>query len=205
MKKIILISLILIFLVGCVKEEPVELPNPAAVYCEEQGYTYETRTNPDGSQTGYCILNGIECEGWAYYRGECPIKCQSNDNCPKTQFCDFEGCAVETGICIDVPTMCPTLYEPVCGCNDKTYSNDCIRKMTRVSKKHDGVCEEELVKEGKPDFTGTPRIGDGCIDKLDCYNHPPVNYKGVVKYDEENVPLFSDPPMTCGSDGYCKW
>jgi putative hemolysin len=27
-----------------------ELPNPAAAYCQEQGYTYEIRTAADGSQ-----------------------------------------------------------------------------------------------------------------------------------------------------------
>lgn len=49
-----------------------QLPNPASVYCEEQGYELEIRTNPDGSQTGYCIFpDGSECEEWSYYRGEC--------------------------------------------------------------------------------------------------------------------------------------
>jgi hypothetical protein len=27
-----------------------------------------------------------------------------------------------------------------------------------------------------PDFTGTPRVGEPCIDTLDCENHPPENY-----------------------------
>jgi putative hemolysin len=48
------------------------LPNPAAVYCQEQGYTYEIRTAADGSQSGACIFpDGSECDGWAFYRGEC--------------------------------------------------------------------------------------------------------------------------------------
>jgi len=49
-----------------------QLPNPASVYCEEQGYESKIRTNPDGSQIGYCIFSdGSECEEWAFYRGEC--------------------------------------------------------------------------------------------------------------------------------------
>jgi putative hemolysin len=49
------------------------IANPSAVYCEGQNLTYEIRTNPDGSQSGVCILaNGTECDGWAYYRDECP-------------------------------------------------------------------------------------------------------------------------------------
>jgi putative hemolysin len=48
------------------------LPNPASVYCEQQGYTLEVRTASDGSQSGVCIFPGSsECDEWAYFRGEC--------------------------------------------------------------------------------------------------------------------------------------
>jgi len=48
------------------------LPNPAAVYCQEQGYEYEIRTAADGSQSGVCIFaDGSECDEWAFYRAEC--------------------------------------------------------------------------------------------------------------------------------------
>jgi len=50
----------------------VGLANPASVYCEEQGYTLEMRTDADGGQYGVCIFpDGSECEEWAFYRGEC--------------------------------------------------------------------------------------------------------------------------------------
>lgn len=48
------------------------LPNPAAVYCQEQGYNHEIRTAADGSQSGVCIFpEGNECDEWAFFRGEC--------------------------------------------------------------------------------------------------------------------------------------
>jgi putative hemolysin len=48
------------------------LPNPASVYCVEQGYRLEIRTATDGSQSGACIFaDGSECDEWAFYRGEC--------------------------------------------------------------------------------------------------------------------------------------
>jgi putative hemolysin len=48
------------------------MPNPASVYCQEQGYQVEIRTAEDGSQAGYCIFpDGGECDEWAYYRREC--------------------------------------------------------------------------------------------------------------------------------------
>lgn len=48
----------------------VGLANPAAVYCLEQGYAYEIRKNPDGSEYGVCMLeNGTEVDAWElYYR-----------------------------------------------------------------------------------------------------------------------------------------
>jgi putative hemolysin len=50
----------------------VGLPNPAAVYCEEQGGRVEIRTDADGGQYGICIFaDGSECDEWAFYRGEC--------------------------------------------------------------------------------------------------------------------------------------
>ena len=53
-------------------EAPAGLANPASVYCEEQGYRLEMRTDADGGTYGVCIfLDGSECEEWAFYRGEC--------------------------------------------------------------------------------------------------------------------------------------
>lgn len=47
-------------------------PNPASVYCEDQGGTSEIRTGADGGQVGICIFaDGSECDEWAFFRGEC--------------------------------------------------------------------------------------------------------------------------------------
>jgi len=49
-----------------------EIANPAAKYCEDQGFTREIRTSADGSQYGVCkFADGSECDEWAYFRGEC--------------------------------------------------------------------------------------------------------------------------------------
>ncbi len=51
---------------------PVDMANPAAVFCEDEGYNYEIRTADDGSQSGVCIFDdGSECDGWAFFGGEC--------------------------------------------------------------------------------------------------------------------------------------
>ncbi|MCU0519195.1 MAG: DUF333 domain-containing protein [Anaerolineae bacterium] len=47
------------------------LPNPASVFCNEQGGTLDIRTDDSGS-TGFCVFeDGSECEEWAFFRDEC--------------------------------------------------------------------------------------------------------------------------------------
>ena len=80
MSIMILIATVLLWLAACAPtsdgpavetEEPVGLPNPASVYCEEQNGRLEMRSDENGTH-GVCIFDdGSECEEWAYYRGEC--------------------------------------------------------------------------------------------------------------------------------------
>jgi putative hemolysin len=51
---------------------PANMPNPASVYCEQNGNTLVIQTAADGSQSGVCAFpDGSTCDEWAYFRGEC--------------------------------------------------------------------------------------------------------------------------------------
>jgi len=58
---------------------PANMPNPASVYCEQQGNKLEIRTAADGSQNGICVFpDGSTCDEWAYFRGECGLVAQES-------------------------------------------------------------------------------------------------------------------------------
>ncbi len=48
------------------------LPNPASVFCEQNGGKLEMRQDSTGGVAGICkFSDGSECDEWAYFRGQC--------------------------------------------------------------------------------------------------------------------------------------
>ena len=58
---------------------------------------------------------------------------------------------------IDEGFTCIEIWEPVCGCNDVTYSNDCYAFYNGVTEWTDGECE--LLTPYNPDFDNDEIIG----------------------------------------------
>jgi len=69
MKKAVSLFIIFIFLSNIVIAQ-TQLPNPASVKCEEDGYKLETRTTELGAY-GVCLFEDSECGQWDYFNGEC--------------------------------------------------------------------------------------------------------------------------------------
>ncbi len=84
MKRPITFTILLLTLTACATRpaqtpEPTatgipqaNMPNPASVFCVENGNELEIHTADDGSQSGVCVFpDGSACDEWAYFRGEC--------------------------------------------------------------------------------------------------------------------------------------
>jgi hypothetical protein len=73
--------------------------------------------------------------------------CRSEDDCGKGQFCELPDglCFAEnlTGSCRSRPEICTMHWDPVCGCDGRTYSNDCQRQSAGVQKNHHGECASQ--------------------------------------------------------------
>lgn len=109
------------------------------------------------------------------------------------------------GVCRAVPNGCPALYRPVCGCDGKTYSNDCERQVNRVSKQSDGACEAPVVVVNEGNSCGTFLAGSEfvCSAGLFCEFDSKVcrapNAKGVCRRKPEACIAVEAP--VCGCDG----
>ena len=66
--------------------------------------------------------------------------------CPADTFCSYAagadcGAADKPGHCMKRPELCPEIFQPVCGCDGKTYSNACHAASAQVGVRQSEACK----------------------------------------------------------------
>jgi hypothetical protein len=107
--------------------------------CDDQTYSNACAANSAGisvASEGACDTGG---EG-ADCGGLLGLQCAENE------FCDFTpdafcGAADQTGTCRVKPEACILIFDPVCGCDGRTYGSRCEANSAGVSVVSEGECE----------------------------------------------------------------
>jgi Kazal-type serine protease inhibitor-like protein len=118
MRSIAFGTLLALVLLGCGSQKPAAPETDAA-----QVNAAARKPAADGAMCGG--FPGVQCTQSSYCaieKGQCKV------------------IADVTGTCQKKPEVCTQQYQPVCGCNGKTYSNSCAAAAAGTSVASDGEC-----------------------------------------------------------------
>jgi len=138
---------------------------------------------------GVSVLHEGTCEGPATGDAGSGRLCgtRGGQECGAGQYCKFSesamcGRADAGGKCTALPQVCPDIVIPVCGCDNKTYNNECqAARAAGVGVLHSGACEPQPCDSCAGPMPGAPN--KQCPDGIH----------------------FSGPACVTGDDGKCGW
>lgn len=152
---------------ACVPDDPASEPS-----CYADANTYapgDSFPSADGCNTCSCLEDGqIGCTERACQPSLTLCGGIQGLQCADGEYCDFAratacGSGDQLGECRVLPQSCDSRYSPVCGCDQKTYGNDCEAATEGVSVLSVGTCESEVPASGKS-CGGFVQAGDSPCD-----------------------------------------
>jgi len=146
---------------------------------------------------------------------ECDLE-SDMDVCGPEMFCEPLGsCDSSIGVCATILPGCTEQYDPVCGCDDITYSNICEAHVAMTGVSRMGKCDSPVTtpapgqEAGAPDSSGEepfppPTAGEVGTDADDVSGKIPAPPAAVeeVGTDADNVSdNLPTTPETAETDG----
>jgi Kazal-type serine protease inhibitor domain len=127
-------------LAGVCVAVPETCPKQGPPFCGCDGKTYANEC--ELLKAGVRPAKRGACGHGEGNQGNKPMEkaCATDADCSTTEFCEFKAECKAPGSCIAKPEICTNDVKPVCGCDDKTYGNDCKRQAAGVSLKAEGEC-----------------------------------------------------------------
>ncbi len=115
--------------------------------------------------------------------------CNSNADCSNADYCfSEEGCDVP-GTCREKPQLCTREFNPVCGCDGRTYGNPCLAASAGVNVVSQGACVAEEQCNTNAD----------CDEADYCFSEEGCDAPGTCRTRPEICTLEAHP--VCGCDG----
>jgi len=106
--------LLAVLIIGCVPDDqpenpPVDMANPASVYCQGLGFREETRQDELG-QYGVCVFpDGSECDSWDFLAGRCG---------QEHSYCDDQGYEIQA---IEDSNIASCIFDDGSTCSEYLY------------------------------------------------------------------------------------
>ncbi len=130
------------------------------------------------------------------------VPCQSNAECGNQEICrKLVGDCGGPGVCSARLYECPDIFDPVCGCDRRTYANKCRAEAAGVGVNHFGSCDENtcyLSIEPGPCDAVIPRYAFDRASGI-CV---PFNYGGCGG-NANNYATFEACQQSCGEPPVC--
>lgn len=138
------------------------LQQDAYLFCTKKGYTVQIRFIPgENKNIAYCVFDEKhECESVSFMNGKC-----SDENTATSTEEDILS-MFEPGFSDKFPLrLCEPIADPVCGKDNKTYTNPCIARFLDINIAHRGICdrpeiveENEIIQDSAPTIVDTPIV-----------------------------------------------